>query len=314
VCEFENRKELFLPKLARCKSERIIHQSTNDAHCDTSLAAKCGSSYHHLGLVRGALIESRKAHGLGSSQIIGLDHLALRVPDMRRRLLLSAATILCCGYSSLAYSQHTLTGSPTIAPQLFLAQSSGPEQFDAPDEPASAKLSPFDLFGPEEKQVNTQDQLLSQPKQPVAEGSIPVGHHNLPSATANAIGGQIQPAYFPPIDYASHQRRTPNLIANFMTQEWCADGLWSNYESERIAQCAKQAQRIAGRHHHCGQCGPSGCVQQPAPAYAAQHRHFGSGRHFQRGGLNALNQLQPVRFSAPVRAKLWLRPTQSKHY
>lgn len=211
---------------------------------------------------------------------------------MRRRLVFATATLLCCGFSSLASGQLELTASPTLAPPLHLAQSSSsdtPNVGDSDDRP-----SPFDIFADAAPNALQMPQAIEEKSE---ENTTPVGRHHR-SAPA---GGTVQVApvhnhnYAPPVDYASHQRRTPNLVANYMSREWCVDGLWDNYSAERAAQCARQAEIIAGRQH-CGHCGSAGACGQPAceqPScqpvinrYRQQGGHcgnFGHGKFFGRG-------------------------------
>lgn len=222
---------------------------------------------------------------------------------MRRCLILSTATILCCGVSSLASGQYLLSQSPTPAPQLYLAQNadSAEADQDAPSvESTDARFSPFDLFSEDSTSTAASagtngDTTGSSPEASTGDKSdtttVPVGRHQQPISPADSIlAGAMATApngYFAPAQLSNYQYRAPNPMVSFMQREWCVDGLWDNYSSERAAQCARQYERLAGcQHRHCGYAGNAGCYQSPncLNCFGRQPGHCGRARYFQQGG------------------------------
>ena len=291
----------------------MIGQSTNDAHCDTSLAAQCGSCYHHPGLVRGALIVSRTSHGLGRS----LDHRnrstrSKGTPLMRIHAYALALAITGLGQASISWAQAPMTlssATPALTLQLDgddqTAELQSGDLLDAGDGSASAP-SPFDIF--EERVSGAKEPALpvraSQEDQSPALSSVlenaGLGASASQSQSGQSLGSQpglpvskaqeFSPAdrilagahavnqqhYHPPINWNAQHQHAPNHTANYMMNQWCADGLWDNYAAERARACVKQQQRIYGRPQHCPTCPQPACTScrggwYHAAPHAQQH-------------------------------------------
>ncbi len=75
---------------------------------------------------------------------------------------------------------------------------------------------------------------------------------------------------------------TPNPIADYMTQVWCANGVWDGYACQRARQCAHIQQQMFGHNRYtcggCASCGTAGvavgharpactsCASSPTPS------------------------------------------------
>jgi hypothetical protein len=225
---------------------------------------------------------------------------------MRGCLFYSTVAFICSGISSFASAQFSLSAaSPTPAPQLFLAQTeAGPSQPEEPEDTQDEKLaSPFEFLedqSPESTSAGTSDepaaaQTRQDPAPPSNYATAPAQPVSRYSQTANPADTILtgaygaHPGYAGPIDFTSHARRTPNPTYQYMMGQWCADGLWDNYEAERAAQCAVAARRIAHVRHN-GHCGVSGgCAPQPncrvcqsGYASTAYRGHLGNFSHNRR--------------------------------
>jgi hypothetical protein len=219
------------------------------------------------------------------SQVIGFDQLALRVPEMRYRLLLSTATMMCCGFCPFVSAQNSLTASPTLAPQLHLTQDSNSDQAATePDDSASSRPSPFDIFSDDSASSRADKAADSNftnssnnATEPTNTTPVAQQHHSANPADTIIAGSQaIAHNYFTPMEWPGARGSAPNHTANYMLNQWCADGLWDNYHAERAAQCARQYQRIAGKHH----CGSAGCQQPTSCGHAGHCGILGPAKNF----------------------------------
>lgn len=251
-----------------------------------------GLSYHHPGLVRGALISRQSRHGQGRNY-------SHKGTVMKKTTILMATVAFSCFGSASVLAQIRIDAAQPRAMQRLVVAQTGISDFE--DDAATAEEvipNPFDFFTSEDPSSIPTAPHAPHATQPAPAGigvagspsdldpqSLPVGRRHRQQSMTQTILDHGTIAAIPhtataPV-YWSAPEQTPNPIANFLLRQDCnQQALWNGYPAQRAADCARMWQQLSVEHgcgrggkcgHACGQgcgqgCGCAGSAAACAPA------------------------------------------------
>lgn len=267
-----------------------------------------GSSYHHPGLVRGALISRQSRHGQGRNY-------SHKGTVMKKTTILMATVAFTCFGSAFAFAQIQINAEqPRSMQRLVVAQTGNSEWEDDAATAQEVIPNPFDFFASEDPSSVPSAPAAIQPAPARAEvagspsdidpQSLPVGRRHRQQSMTETILDHGTLAALPHTAMApvcwSAPEQTPNPIANFLLRQDCnQQALWNGYPAQRAAECAQMWQQLSGEHgcgrggkcgHACGQgCGCAGTAAACAPAPRNRYtEHLPVHQHHAAPGCDAL--------------------------
>ncbi len=228
-----------------------------------------GSSYHHPGLVRGALISRQSRHGQGRNY-------SHKGTVMKKTTLLLASVAFLSFGSASSWAQIQINGEqPRTLQRLVVAQTGVGETEDEPAAAQEVIPNPFDFFASEDpssmpsvpaelRTTPVVDEVAASPSD-VDPQSLSVGRRHRQQSMTETILDHGTVAAIPHTAMApvcwSASDQTPNPIANILLRQDCnQQALWNGYSAQRAAECARMWRHLSGEHRcgHGGKCG-QGC-------------------------------------------------------